>query len=108
MCLFTGATGLKCYLGGEVSFKPTPTVSSENTITWKFRSNDGRVIRVIEFDYGEYSHPQNPLFKDSAAGDKNTGELTLKNVTKDQSGLYYFEINGKEQEQKFRLQVMGE
>ncbi|KAA0712566.1 hypothetical protein E1301_Tti023261 [Triplophysa tibetana] len=102
----SGATSLKCYLGGEVSFKPNPTLSSGNTITWKFRSEFGSVIRVIEFDQDEYSHPQNPLFKDSAAGDKNTGELTLKNVTKDHSGIYYFEINGKANQQKFTLKVM--
>ncbi|XP_056614785.1 uncharacterized protein LOC130429953 [Triplophysa dalaica] len=104
----SGATGLKCYLGDEVSFKPNPTLSSGSTITWKFWSAVGSVIRVIEFDHGESTHPHNPLFKESIAADKYTGELTLKHVKKDHSGLYYFEINGKEQEQKFTLQVMDQ
>ncbi|XP_056613882.1 uncharacterized protein LOC130430409 [Triplophysa dalaica] len=103
----SGATGLKCYLGDEVSFKPNPTLSSGSTITWKFWSAVGSVIRVIEFDHGESTHPHNPLFKESIAADKYTGELTLKHVKKDHSGLYYFEINGKEHQQKFTLQVMG-
>ncbi|XP_056587151.1 uncharacterized protein LOC130407859 isoform X2 [Triplophysa dalaica] len=95
-------------VGGEVRFKPNPTLSSGTTITWKYMRTVENVIRVIEFDHGESSSPQNPLFKDNAKADTNTGELTLFNLRKDHNGIYYFELNGKEQEQKFTLNVMEE
>lgn len=106
--MFTGATDFKGKVGGKLSFKPNPTLTSGSTITWKFKNVDDQVIRVIEFDQGEEAAPQNPLFKDYAVPDISTGELTLHNLMKKHSGLYSFEINGKEQEQKFTLKVMGE
>ncbi|XP_057187429.1 uncharacterized protein LOC130552827 isoform X2 [Triplophysa rosa] len=108
ICAVSGVSAQYVKVGGEVRFKPNPTLSSGSTITWKFKAVSGSVFRVIEFDHGESSTPQNPLFKDNAEADKNNGELTLKKLTKDHSGLYYFEINSKEQAQKFTLNVLEE
>lgn len=105
--MFTGDIYVK--VGGEVRFKPEPVPSSGSTITWKFKSSGGSVIRVIEFEQGqgEDTKPQNDRFKSTAEGDQSTGGLILRDLAQEHSGLYYFEINGKEQVQKFKLTLMS-
>lgn len=94
-------------VGGTIRFNPSLTLLPGSTFTWKFKGVGGNVIRMIEFDIGQDESPKNPLFKNRAVVDKNTAELTLKDLTVEHNGLYFFEINNKEQDLKFTLQVMG-
>ncbi|XP_073722367.1 titin homolog isoform X3 [Misgurnus anguillicaudatus] len=101
---------IKAVVGGEVRFKPDiPAGSSlkDSSITWKY-TGGGEVIKVIEWDNDfKTLESLDPKFKTRVALDKTTGELTIRDLQLEHTGLYTIEINNKEQEKKFTLTVMG-
>ncbi len=46
-------------------------------------------------------------FKDITTLDEKTGQITITNLKIEHSGLYSIDINSKDQEQRFTLEVMG-
>ncbi|XP_073722365.1 obscurin-like isoform X1 [Misgurnus anguillicaudatus] len=98
---------IKAVVGGEVRFKPDiPAGSSLNDITWKYTAG-GDVIRVIEWDNDfKTLESNNPKFSTRVTLDKTTGELTIRDLKLEHTGLYTIEIYNKEQEKKFTLTVV--
>ncbi|XP_051993117.1 T-lymphocyte surface antigen Ly-9-like [Xyrauchen texanus] len=96
-------------VNSEAKFTPLSGSVPASTISilWKHRDNAGIVVKVIEWDSSEGSTEiPNAKFKSHASLDKNTGELTLQNLQLKHSGVYYTEINSKEQRRNFLLTVL--
>ncbi len=98
---------MKKAVGGTVSFSPdklgSPPVTS---ITWK-QINSG-TVKVIEWDIDDGVIIPNLRFQGFTTLDEKTGQITITNLKVEHSGLYTIDINSKEQEQRFTLEVMGE
>ena len=80
-----------------------PVHSSEpiSGILWKIGPN-----KVAEWDEGfgpdvDYYGP----FKDRTTLDKKTGKLIIKNMTKEDSGIYSVEVNGRLQSKTYKVEV---
>ncbi len=97
---------MKKAVGDTVSFRPDKLGSPVTSITWK-QKNGEVVIKAIEWDDEGVNTP-NPRFKDITTLDKETGLITITKLTVEHSGLYTIDINSKEQQQRFTLEVMGE
>ncbi len=98
---------MKKAVGETVSFHPPKLKSSVTSITWK-QINSG-TVKVIEWDIDDegFSIP-NPRFRGITTLDEKTGQITITNLKVEHSGIYTIDINSKEQEQRFSLEVMGE
>lgn len=93
----------------EVTFTPVSGYlpPSTTSIIWKHRDNAGVVVKVIEWDQEEGSTEiPNPKFRAHASLNKQTGELTLRDLQLKHSGVYTIDINSKEQRKQFSLTVM--
>ncbi|XDV14454.1 hypothetical protein PO909_014699, partial [Leuciscus waleckii] len=92
-------------VGEEVSFgpdkPPPPPVSS---ITWK-HIKGAETVKAIEWEDGVTDTP-NPRFKGITTLDTATGQITIKNLKLEHSGVYTIDISGKEQAQRYTLTVM--
>ncbi len=95
-------------MGGTVSFRLPKLVSPVTSITWKQINGDGMVVKAIEWDDDESFNTPNPRFQGFTTLDKETGQITLTNLKLEHSGIYTIDINSKEQQQRFSLEVMGE
>uniref|UniRef100_A0A8C1JF94 Si:ch211-132g1.3 n=1 Tax=Cyprinus carpio TaxID=7962 RepID=A0A8C1JF94_CYPCA len=95
-------------VGGTVSFRPARIDPSVSSIIWKHRSSTGSVAKAIEWDVEDGVSIPNPRFKDITTLDKKTGEITITKFNFEHSGFYTIDINSKEQEQRFTLEVLGE
>ncbi|XP_073722371.1 lymphocyte function-associated antigen 3 isoform X1 [Misgurnus anguillicaudatus] len=108
LALVTAVSGVdvKAAVGDVVSFKPDIRTSlKESSITWKY-TNGGEVIKVIEWDNDfKTLESLNPKFKRCVDLDMTTGELTIRDLQLDHTGLYTIEIDNKEQYKRFRLTV---
>uniref|UniRef100_A0A8C2G1P8 Si:ch211-132g1.3 n=1 Tax=Cyprinus carpio TaxID=7962 RepID=A0A8C2G1P8_CYPCA len=95
-------------VGGTVSFGSTSLNPSVTSIIWKHRSSTGPVVKAIEWDVDDdgVSIP-NQRFKGITSLIKETGKITITNLTVEHSGLYTIDINSKEQEQRFNLEVLA-
>lgn len=93
-------------VGSSVSFRPPKIVPPVSSIIWKHKSSSGPVVKAIEWDKEDpvVSIP-NPRFKDITSLDEKTGEITITKLTVEHSGVYTIDINSKEQEQRFTLNV---
>ncbi|KAF4109619.1 uncharacterized protein LOC131545935 [Onychostoma macrolepis] len=98
---------VKKAVGDEVSFRPTNIDPPVSSITWKHKNSSGFVVKAIEWDADDYvfSTP-NQRFKGITALDEKTGQITLTYLTVKHSGLYTIDINSKEMQQRFSLEVM--
>ncbi|XP_050960821.1 uncharacterized protein LOC127162076 isoform X2 [Labeo rohita] len=92
-------------LGGEVSFGPGNLNPGVTSIIWKQRSSSGVVVKAIEWDDDGLNIP-NPGFRGITKLDRQTGQITISNLNADHSGVYTIDINSKEQEQRFRLELL--
>ncbi|XP_050960827.1 uncharacterized protein LOC127162076 isoform X7 [Labeo rohita] len=90
-------------VGDTVSFRPTNIKSPVTSIIWKHRSSSV-VTKAIEWDDDGLNIP-NPRFKGITTLDEKTGQITITNLTVEHSGVYTIDINSKEQEQRFTLEV---
>ncbi|XDV14468.1 hypothetical protein PO909_014710, partial [Leuciscus waleckii] len=93
-------------VGGQVSFgpdkPPPPPVSS---ITWKHITGV-ETVKAIEWEDGVTDTP-NQRFKGITTLDTATGQITIKNLKIEHSGVYTIDISGKEQAQRYTLTVMA-
>ncbi|XP_065110211.1 cell adhesion molecule CEACAM3-like [Paramisgurnus dabryanus] len=100
---------IKAVVGGEVHFKPDipeGTSLKDRSITWRYKTATD-MLKVIEWDRDFLTEESlNPKFKTRVALDRTTGELTIRDLQLEHTGLYTFEINNKEQEKKFTLTVV--
>ncbi len=94
-------------MGGTVSFRPDKLESPVTSFTWK-QINGGMVVKVIEWDIDDGFNTPNPRFQGITTLDEKTGQITITNLKVEHSGLYTIDINNKEQQQRFSLEVMGE
>uniref|UniRef100_A0A8C1ZQ16 SLAM family member 7-like n=1 Tax=Cyprinus carpio TaxID=7962 RepID=A0A8C1ZQ16_CYPCA len=94
-------------VGGTVSFRPARIDPSVSSIIWKHRSSTGSVVKAIEWDADDGVTIPNPRFKGITTLDKKTGEITITKLNFEHSGLYTIDINSKEQEQRFTLEVLA-
>ncbi|XP_077061066.1 uncharacterized protein LOC143714048 isoform X2 [Siphateles boraxobius] len=93
-------------VGDEVSFRPDkPLPAGVTSITWK-HINNGVTIKAIEWEDGGTTSP-NPRFTGITTLDIKTGQITITKLTVEHSGVYTIDISGKEQEQRFTLNVMA-
>uniref|UniRef100_A0A673LMW4 Immunoglobulin subtype domain-containing protein n=1 Tax=Sinocyclocheilus rhinocerous TaxID=307959 RepID=A0A673LMW4_9TELE len=67
----------------------------------------GVFVKAIEWDEDGFNTP-NQRFKDITTLDEKTGQITITNLTVEHSGLYTIDVNSKEQEQRFNLEVLSE
>ncbi|XP_059409481.1 uncharacterized protein LOC132143356 [Carassius carassius] len=95
-------------VGGTVSFGATSINPPVNSIIWKHRKNGESVIKAIEWDVDDGVFDLNPRFRDITTLDEKTGQITITKLNFEHSGLYTIDINSKEQEQRFKLEVLGE
>ncbi len=98
---------MKKAVGGTVSFRPDKLESSVTSITWK-QINGGMVVKVIEWDVDDGVIIPNLRFQGFTTLDEKTGQITITKLQVEHSGLYTIDINSKEQQQRFSLEVMGE
>ncbi|XP_042573027.1 SLAM family member 7-like [Cyprinus carpio] len=94
-------------VGGTVSFRPARIDPSVSSIIWKHRSSTGSVAKAIEWDVYDGVSTPNQRFNDITTFDKKTGEITITKLNFEHSGLYTIDINSKEQEQRFNLEVLA-
>lgn len=98
-------------VNSETAFTPVSGSVSPSTtsITWKHRDNAGVVVKVIEWDREDDNiEIPNPKFRSHASLDKHNGELTLRYLQLQHTGMYTLDINSKEQRKQFTLTVIGE
>ncbi len=94
-------------VGGTVSFGPTSINPSVSSIIWKHKNSSGVVVKAIEWDSHDGSVTiLNPRFKDITTLDKTTGNITISKLNYNHTGLYTIDISSKEQEQKFKLEIL--
>ncbi len=98
---------MKKAVGETVSFRPDKLDSPVTSFTWK-QINGVNVVKAIEWDDDEGVNTPNQRFKDITTLDEKTGQITITNLKVEHSGLYTIDINNKEQQQRFTLEVMGE
>ncbi|XP_067261447.1 uncharacterized protein [Chanodichthys erythropterus] len=83
-------------VNSETAFTPVSgsVAPSTTSIIWKHRNNAGIVVKVIEWDRddGSFDIP-NANFKSHARLDKDTGELTLRDLQLKHTGVYTIDIN---------------
>ncbi|XP_050975665.1 SLAM family member 7 [Labeo rohita] len=91
-------------LGGEVSFGPGKLNPPVTSIIWKQISSTA-VTKAIEWDDDGIVIP-NPRFQKITDLNTTTGQITIRNLKKNHSGVYTIDINSKEQEQRFRLELL--
>uniref|UniRef100_A0A8C1QDG8 Si:ch211-132g1.3 n=1 Tax=Cyprinus carpio TaxID=7962 RepID=A0A8C1QDG8_CYPCA len=96
---------VKKAVGDAVCFRPNRIDPPASSIMWKHRNSSGVLVNVIEWDCNGFSIP-NQRFKDITTLDKETGEITIRDLNVKHSGLYTININSKEQEQRFHLEVL--
>ncbi|XDV14470.1 hypothetical protein PO909_014712 [Leuciscus waleckii] len=93
-------------VGEEVSFGPDKLPASVSSITWK-HIKGAETVKAIEWEDGVTDTP-NPRFSGITTLDTATGQITIKNLKIEHSGVYTIDISSKEQAQRFTLTVMGE
>ncbi|XP_026060503.1 CD48 antigen-like [Carassius auratus] len=93
-------------VGGTVSFGPTSLNPSVSSIIWKHRKNGGSVMKAIEWDIEDGFSIPHPRFRDITTLDEKTGQITITHLNAEHRGLYAIDINSKEQEQRFKLEVL--
>uniref|UniRef100_A0A672RN16 SLAM family member 7-like n=1 Tax=Sinocyclocheilus grahami TaxID=75366 RepID=A0A672RN16_SINGR len=93
-------------VGGRVSFRPASLNPPVSSIIWKHRNSIGVVVKATEWDEDGFNTP-NQRFKGITRLNKETGEITITDLTVEHSGLYTIDINSKEQGQKFNLEVLA-
>ncbi len=98
---------MKKAVGETVSFRPDKLGSPVTSFTWK-QINGGMVIKAIEWDVDDGVSIPNQRFKGITTLDEKTGQITITNLQVEHSGLYTIDINTREQQQRFSLEVMGE
>ncbi|XP_026060768.1 CD48 antigen-like [Carassius auratus] len=94
-------------VGGKVSFGATRIRHPVSSIIWKHRSSTESVLKAIEWDEVDGVSAPNPRFRDVTTLDEKTGQITITNLNFEHSGLYTIDINSKEQEQQFKLEVLA-
>ncbi|XP_016355522.1 SLAM family member 7-like isoform X2 [Sinocyclocheilus anshuiensis] len=94
-------------VGGRVSFRPTSINPPVSSIIWKHKNSIGPVVKATEWDEDDGFNTPNQRFKGITTLDKETGEITITNLNIEHSGLYTIDINSKEQEQIFYLEVLA-
>ncbi|KAL0150327.1 hypothetical protein M9458_054329, partial [Cirrhinus mrigala] len=92
-------------LGGTVSFGPDKLSLPVTSIIWKQISSSGVVVKAIEWDDDGFVTPK-PRFRGITELDRQTGQITISNLSADHNGVYTIDINSKEQEQRFRLELL--
>ncbi|RXN32190.1 SLAM family member 7-like isoform X1 [Labeo rohita] len=91
-------------VGDTVSFRLTNINPPVTSIIWKHRSSSGVVVKAIEWDDDGLNIPSS-RFKNITTLDEKTGQITITKLTVEHSGVYTIDINSKEQEQRFILEV---
>ncbi|KAK7166789.1 hypothetical protein R3I93_006531 [Phoxinus phoxinus] len=92
-------------VGDEVSFKLDTIVPPVTSITWK-HVRDGVTVKAIEWEEGQTTTIPNTRFTGITTLDTETGQITIKNLKVEHSGVYTIDVSGKEQTQRFTLNVM--
>ncbi|XP_026060540.1 SLAM family member 7-like isoform X1 [Carassius auratus] len=92
-------------VGGRVSFQPTSINPYVSSILWKQRDGES-VVKAIEWDAEDGVFIPNKNFNNITTLNKETGQITITNLTVERSGLYTIDINHKEEEQRFKLEVL--
>ncbi|XDV14457.1 hypothetical protein PO909_014702, partial [Leuciscus waleckii] len=92
-------------LGGQVSFGPDkPPPPPFSSITWK-HIKGAEAVKAIEWEDGVTDTP-NPRFSGITTLDTATGQITIKNLKIEHSGVYTIDISDKEQAQRYTLTLM--
>ncbi|RXN06650.1 SLAM family member 7-like isoform X1 [Labeo rohita] len=91
-------------VGDRVSFRPSYINTPVTSVIWKQRSSTA-VFKVIEWDDDGIVIPIK-RFQDITTLNEKTGQITITNLAVDHSGVYTIDINSKEQEQRFKLEVL--
>ncbi|XP_066542181.1 lymphocyte function-associated antigen 3-like [Hoplias malabaricus] len=92
--------GVELYAETDHTFQPKLTGKPQN-ILWKFKGN-----KVVEYENNHFYWYKD--YKSRGQLDIQSGELTLKNLTKDDSGVYQSEIqvDGKLQYSNYDITVI--
>ncbi len=93
-------------MGETVSFRPDKLGSPVTSFTWK-QINSG-TVKAIEWDVDDGFSIPNQRFQGITTLDNKTGLITITNLKVEHSGLYTIDINSREHQQRFSLEVMGE
>ncbi|XP_041945813.1 uncharacterized protein LOC121707362 isoform X2 [Alosa sapidissima] len=91
---------LTAQVGQAVLLQPEiPNLKTNDQFLWRFHSNSRPVKSIIvqsQVLKDEVHTEYKGRFKDSLLLDRNTGSLTIRNITTSQSGLYHLQIMGDE------------
>ncbi|XP_076149401.1 uncharacterized protein LOC143133523 [Alosa pseudoharengus] len=89
---------LTAQVGQTVVLQPEiPDLKTNDQFLWRFHSNSRSVKSIIVLALKDEVHTKyKGRFKDSLLLDRNTGSLTIRNITTSQSGLYHLQIMGDE------------
>ncbi|KAG5285632.1 hypothetical protein AALO_G00005610 [Alosa alosa] len=91
---------LTAQVGQAVLLQPEiPNLKTNDQFLWRFHSNSRSVKSIIvqsQVLKDEVHTEYKGRFKDSLLLDRNTGSLTIRNITTSQSGLYHLQIMGDE------------
>ncbi|XP_056114580.1 CD48 antigen-like, partial [Rhinichthys klamathensis goyatoka] len=93
-------------VGDQVSFKLDKIVSPVTSITWKHLKAGELTVKAIEWEDGEETTVLNARFKGITTLNTGTGQITITNLTVAHTGVYTVDLSGKEQTQRFTLNVM--
>ncbi|XP_056613993.1 uncharacterized protein LOC130429448 isoform X1 [Triplophysa dalaica] len=91
--------------GDSVALNPDCIfIQRPDTIMWKFGN---RLIAKLTENTPDAPSSVDESFTDRLELDHQTGSLTIKNITKTDSGLYTLKIGSQDSEWKFRVTVKG-
>uniref|UniRef100_A0A8C1R7S7 Si:ch211-132g1.3 n=1 Tax=Cyprinus carpio TaxID=7962 RepID=A0A8C1R7S7_CYPCA len=94
-------------VGGTVSFGSTSINPPVSSIIWKHRKSTGLVVKVIEWDLDDGFSTPNLGFRGITTLNEKTGEINITKLNFEHSGPYTIDINSKQQEQRFNLEVLA-
>uniref|UniRef100_A0A8C1ELE4 Si:ch211-132g1.3 n=1 Tax=Cyprinus carpio carpio TaxID=630221 RepID=A0A8C1ELE4_CYPCA len=94
-------------VGGTVSFGSTSINPPVSSIIWKHRKSTGRVVKVIEWDVDDGFFTPDLGFRGITTLNEKTGEINITKLNFEHSGPYTIDINSKEQQQRFNLEVLA-
>ncbi|XP_062384629.1 uncharacterized protein LOC134071930 isoform X2 [Sardina pilchardus] len=91
---------LTAHIGETVVFQPEiPNLQTDDQFLWRFHSNsrpEKSIIVQSQVLKDEVHTEYKGRFKGNLMLDRNTGSLTIRNITTSQSGVYHLQIMGDE------------
>ncbi|XP_051741573.1 uncharacterized protein LOC127508050 isoform X17 [Ctenopharyngodon idella] len=95
--------------GEDVTLRVNPEIQTGDTIFWMFGDDNSPVAKNTEEKCEEESEYRDSRFKDNVDLNDQTGDLTIKNIRKINTGEYKLKIirNGKSSFKLFNVTVSG-